>query len=151
MKELQSELAAGFETADICCRYGASESLRTDHGRGFDNEVVANLAELLRINHYLSTPYYPQSNGLVERLVQTFKSALKRSIQDQLAGAEGESDYPSPYWSHLVPSMLYACHPPIPPWVGFLPLSSQSPFPFPVPVSTISHVCSWTHKSGKSL
>ena len=40
--------------------------------------------------------------------MQTFKSALKRSIQDQLAGTEGEHDERSPYWSHLVPSMLYA-------------------------------------------
>ena len=97
-----------FIYTDICCRYGVPESLRTDHGRSFDNEIMANLSELLRIHHHMSTPYYPQSNGLVERLVQTFKSALKRSIQDQLAGAEGENDDPSPYWSHLVPSMLYA-------------------------------------------
>ena len=97
-----------FLYSDICCRYGVPQSLRTDHGRSSYNEVVEHLAELLRINHHLSTPYYPQSNGLVERLLQTFKSALKRSIQDQLAGAEGENDDPSPYWSHLVPSMQYA-------------------------------------------
>ena len=40
----------------------------------------------------MSTPYYPQSNGLVERLVQTFKDPLKRSIQDQIAGTDGECD-----------------------------------------------------------
>lgn len=49
---------------------------------------MANLANQLRVHHHMSTPYNPQSNGLVERLVKTFKSALKRSIQDQLAGAE---------------------------------------------------------------
>lgn len=81
---------------------------RSDHGRSFDNEVVEHLAELLRINHHMSTPYYPQSNGMVERLVQTFKVALRRSIQGQLAGAAGVDDEPSPFWSHLVLSTLFA-------------------------------------------
>ena len=108
MNSIDAASSSDFIYTDICCRYGVPESLRTDHGRNFDSEIMSNLAEILHINHHMSTPYYPQSNGLVERLVQTFKNALKRSIQDQLAGAEGEHDEPSPYWSHLVPSMLYA-------------------------------------------
>ena len=108
VNSIDAPTCSEFLYSDICCRYGVPECLRTDHGRSFDNEVIAHLADLLRVNHHLSTPHYPQSNGLVERLVQTFKSALKRSIQDQLVGAEGENDDPSPYWSHLVPSMLYA-------------------------------------------
>ena len=97
-----------FLYSDVCCRYGVPESLRSDHGSGFDNEVMQHLASTLKLAHHLSTPYYPQSNGMVERIVQTFKSSLKRSIQDQVAGSEGEAAEPSPYWAHLVPSMLFA-------------------------------------------
>ena len=108
VNNIDADTRSNFLYEDICCRYGVPESLRSDHGRSFDNEVVDHLAELLRINHHMSTPYYPQSNGLVERLVQTFKSALRRSIQDQIAGAAGVADEPSPYWAHLVPSTLFA-------------------------------------------
>ena len=108
VNNIDADTCSSFLYDDICCRYGVPESLRSDHGRSFDNEVVEHLAELLRINHHMSTPYYPQSNGLVERLVQTFKVALRRSIQDQLAGAAGVDDEPSPFWSHLVPSTLFA-------------------------------------------
>lgn len=108
VNNVDADTCSMFIYVDICCRYGVPESLRTDHGRSFDNEILVNLSHLLQINHHMSTPYYPQSNGLVERVVQTFKNALKRTIQDQIAGADGEEDEPSPYWSHLVPSMLYA-------------------------------------------
>ena len=97
-----------FLYSEVCCRYGVPESLRSDHGSGFDNEVMEHLASTLKMAHHLSTPYYPQSNGMVERIVQTFKSSLKRSIQDQIAGSDGEAAEPSPYWAHLVPSMLFA-------------------------------------------
>ena len=108
VNSIDAASSSEFIYTKIFCRYGVPESLRTDHGHNFDSEIIANLVDMLHINHHMSTPYYPQSNGLVERLVQTFKSALERSIQDQLASAEGEHDDPSPYWSHLVPSMLYA-------------------------------------------
>ena len=103
-----ADTCSEFLYSEICCRYGVPESLRTDHGRSFDNDIIDNLSELLRINHHMSTPYYPQSNRMIERLVQTFKVALLRTIQDQLAGALGVTDEPSPYWSHLVPSTLFA-------------------------------------------
>ena len=86
-----------FLYSEICCRYGVPESFRTDHGRSFDNDIMDNLNELLRINHHLSMPYYPQSNGLIERLVQTFKVALKRTIQEQISGTAGVDDEPSPF------------------------------------------------------
>lgn len=108
VNDIDADTCSTFVYEDICCRYGVPESIRSDHGRSFDNAMMDNLNELLRINHHMSTPYYPQSNGMIERLVQTFKDALKRTIQDQISGADGEADEPSPYWAHLVPSVLYA-------------------------------------------
>ena len=84
VNNVDADTCSEFLFSEICCRYGVPESIRTDHGRSFDNDIMDNLAELLRINHHMSTPSYPQSNGMIERLVQTFKSSLRRTIQDQI-------------------------------------------------------------------
>jgi len=107
-KKIDAPAIADFIYHNICCWYGIPESFRTNHGSGFDNQVMENLTETLRINHHRSTPYYPQSNGLVELLVQTFKNSLKRTIMDQIHSTEGLENEPSPHWAHLVDSLLYA-------------------------------------------
>ena len=43
----------------ICCQFGVPESLRTDHGSGFDNEIMENLTKSLHVHHHRSTAYYP--------------------------------------------------------------------------------------------
>lgn len=106
-RSIDAVTIADFIYHRICCRYGVPESLRSDHGSGFDNEILEHLTKVLKVNHHRSTPYYPQSNGLVERLVQTFKSSLKGTIVDQLQGGAIDAES-SPYWAHLVDSVLYA-------------------------------------------
>ena len=106
-RSIDAVAIAEFVYHRICCRYGIPESLRTDHGSGFDNEIMENLSKLLLVHHHRSPPYYSQSNGLVERLVQTFKSSPKRTIVDQLQGGAIDTEQ-SPYWAHLVDSVLYA-------------------------------------------
>lgn len=108
VNNIDADTCSEFLYSDICCRYGVPEPIQTDHGRGFDNDIMENLAGLLRINHHMSTSYYLQSNGMIECLVQTFKSTLRRTFQDLIAGASRVDDEPSPFWSHLVPSTLYA-------------------------------------------
>ena len=92
----------------LCCRYSIPESLRTHHGSGFHNEIMENLTKLLQVHQHRTTSYYPQSNGLVERIVQTFKHCLKRTIMDQLHGSKSLDGKSSPYWTHLVDSVLDA-------------------------------------------
>lgn len=89
-----------------CCRFGVLESLRTDNCSDFDNDIIENLTKLLQIHHHCSIPYYPQSNGLVERLVYLFKNSVKQTIMDQLQG--GPDSESAPYWAHLVDFLLYA-------------------------------------------
>ena len=72
--------AADFIYSRIITRYGCVESIQSDNGPHFVNEVIRNLTQTLGVRHRLSTPYYPQSNGKVERVIGTIKSMLKRTV-----------------------------------------------------------------------
>ena len=72
--------AAEFIYSSLIARYGYIESIQSDNGPHFVNRVIKNLVEMLGVWHRLSTPYYPQSNGKVERTIGTLKAMLKRTV-----------------------------------------------------------------------
>lgn len=74
--------AVHFIYNHIICRYGIPISIQSDNGPQFANEVIENLAEILKIRHHFSTPYYPQANGRAERLIGTLKPMFVKSIKD---------------------------------------------------------------------
>ena len=51
----------------IFCRFGVCSTLITDQGTHFNNNLMRAFQHLLGYNHILSTPYHPQTNGVVER------------------------------------------------------------------------------------
>ncbi len=51
----------------IFCRYGVCSTLITDQGTHFNNQLMNAFQHLLGYTHIFSTPYHPQSNGIVER------------------------------------------------------------------------------------
>ena len=79
------------------CRYGAPESIHTDQGRNFESNLFSELCSLLDIHKTRTTPYYPQSDGLVERLNRTLRQLLTIEMQK----------FPEDTWDdHLAPLML---------------------------------------------
>ena len=84
--------AAEFIYSRIIARYGCVESIQSDNGPHFVNEVIACLTRVLGIRHRLSTPYYPQSNGKVERVIGTLKSMLKRTVAAAALAQGGSGD-----------------------------------------------------------
>ena len=59
--------------------FGAMSVVRTDQGTHFKG-AFQEFLEMNLVDHRLSRPYHPQSNGLVERSVQTISKALKKSV-----------------------------------------------------------------------
>ena len=57
-----------FVFESICCRFGTPLEIISDRGPGFRADLVGELMERLKIKRRHSTPYYPQCNGLVEKV-----------------------------------------------------------------------------------
>lgn len=82
-------------TVDLCretfSRYGPPEVLVSDHGTQFTADVFANFCKDMQITHILSAINHPQSNGQMERMVDSMKRAIvnnptnwRKELQDFL-------------------------------------------------------------------
>ena len=50
----------------------------TDNGPPFSSKEFAAFANQYRFDHITSSPRYPQSNGFIERMVQTVKQCMRK-------------------------------------------------------------------------
>lgn len=64
-------------------RYGIPEHLVSDNGPQFVSDEFKCFTRGNGIRHIRSSPYHPATNGLAERMVQSFKSAMKSAMQDK--------------------------------------------------------------------
>ena len=69
---------AQFIFEEIICRHGAPNIILSDRGRNFIAQTVEELCKRMNIHHKLSSPYHPQTNGLVERFNRTLCKTLKK-------------------------------------------------------------------------
>ncbi|GFS02638.1 endogenous retrovirus group K member 18 Pol protein [Elysia marginata] len=58
--------------------HGIPDELIRDNGRQFVSEEFQAFIKAWNISHQTSSPYCPQSNGFIGRMVQTIKTALKK-------------------------------------------------------------------------
>lgn len=76
--------ASHFITAWIS-RFGVPVRVTTDQGRQFESELFNQLNRTLGIEHLRTSPYHPQSNGLVERFHRTLKTAIRCREEDWIS------------------------------------------------------------------
>ena len=69
----------------------------SDQGTNFMSQLLNEIYRLLHIHPIRTTPYHPQTDGLVEKFNKTLKSKLKR-----VASEEGRD------WDTLLPYILFA-------------------------------------------
>ena len=69
--------------------FGALARLLSDRGTSFTSSIIQELCEILGIQQLWTTPYHPQTNGLVERLHQTIMHMIGK------LGEDIKADWPS--------------------------------------------------------
>ena len=82
LKEATIRVVSKFIYQKIICKHGCPEVLQSDQGTHFVNRVIKDLMEKFRIKHRLSSPYHPQTNGLVERFNQTLCKKLAKLSEE---------------------------------------------------------------------
>lgn len=63
----------------LFARHGLPQQLVSDNGLQFTSEVFALFLQHNGVKYVRTAPYHPATNGLAERFVQTFKSAMQAS------------------------------------------------------------------------
>ena len=71
---------ADFMHSHVIAQHGTPGELLTDHGTHFTSHVIAELCRRYDVRRLMSTPYTPQSNGIVERFMGFLKGALTTMI-----------------------------------------------------------------------
>ncbi|XP_055589902.1 uncharacterized protein K02A2.6-like [Uranotaenia lowii] len=64
----------------IFARFGVPETLVSDNGTQFTSYQFERFCDTNAIMHLKTAPFHPQSNGLAERFVDTFKRSFKKII-----------------------------------------------------------------------
>ena len=81
----------------VVARHGAPEYLVTDNGSNMSAQLIRDVCVALATRHVATSPYCPQTNGVVERFNRTFKNLLALVAHDK------PSD-----WLAFVPAVLFA-------------------------------------------
>ena len=96
LRSIDAECIAD-ELIHFFARHGVPREILTDQGSNFTSQLLAELYRLLHVKPLRTTPYHPQTDGLVERFNQTLKAMLRKA-----ATKEGKD------WDTLLPYLLFA-------------------------------------------
>ena len=83
MKEATAKVTVEFIYKGIICRHGCPKIILSDRGTHFNNEMVNELCKKFEIKHKLSSPYHPQTNGLVKRFNRTLCKSLAKVCEKE--------------------------------------------------------------------
>ena len=81
----------------VVCRFGMPSVIHSDQGREFENKIMQELCILCGSHNTRTTPYHPESDGMVERFYRTLPMMLA-----MFAGKNRDD------WDDLLPAVMMA-------------------------------------------
>ncbi|KAG1394856.1 hypothetical protein G6F58_012053 [Rhizopus delemar] len=97
VKYANSTTTVDFMYNELFTVFGASKFLLSDNGLHFTGNEVEEFAKHLKIKHQYTSPYHPQTNGMVESINGVIVKSLKKTAREH-----------NEYWDTLLPTVLYA-------------------------------------------
>ena len=97
MKNMKASTIAQILMNEFITRYGVPEILHTDQGRNFESSLIKELCHTLGINKTRTSPYHPQSDGMVERFNRTLLNMLTITTDENVQN-----------WDTLLPGLMMA-------------------------------------------
>ena len=85
------------ELVKLFARVGIPDEILSDQGTNFMSTLLQEIYQMLHIKRIRTTPYHPQTDGLVERFNGTLKSMLRKLT------SKNQKD-----WDELLPYILFA-------------------------------------------
>ena len=97
MPNMEAKTVAELFVNQFIARFGVPDILHMDQGRNFESLLMKKTCQLLGVQKTRTSPYHPQSDGLIERFNRTLLNMLS------IAAAENERD-----WDLHVPLLTLA-------------------------------------------
>lgn len=89
--------AVAEKLIDLFSHFGVPREILTDQGSNFMAELLQEIYGVLGVQPIRTSPYHPQTDGLVERYNQTLKSMLKKVLLKEKRS-----------WDKLLPLVMFA-------------------------------------------
>ena len=128
------------ELLKLFSRVGVPKEILTDQGTNFTSQLLIELYRMLHVQPIRTTPYHPQTDGLVERFNQTLKSMLRKATDK-----EGKD------WDTLLPYLLFAYREVPHTSTGFSPFELLYGRQVRGPLDILSKTWQVSRKSGESV
>ena len=78
MANIEASTVAHTFVFQFVCRFGVLKKVHTDQGTQFESDLFQDVCKILDIDKTRTTPYHPQSDGLVDRFNRTLKCMLNK-------------------------------------------------------------------------
>ena len=83
MLNMEARTVAKIIVEEFIARFGVPYSIHSDQGRQFESLLFQEICNLLQIEKTHTTPYHPQSDGMVERFNRTLLNMLSAYVNER--------------------------------------------------------------------
>ena len=82
MKNMEASTVARILVNEVITRFGVPATIHSDQGSQFESALFQEMCKLLGIKKTHTSPYHPQSDGMVERFNRTLTAMLSAFVND---------------------------------------------------------------------